>query len=78
MLRGTALALPSSVSKGLKKRIRERAQKSDFADKMLEIAARIERDFDGRERERLGGRVGLAGLRAFQVGQVAFDVASRG
>ena len=41
------------MSEGLKKRIRERAERSDFADKLLEIAARIERDFDGQERERL-------------------------
>ena len=53
MLRGTALALPRSMSKELKKRIREHTDPSDFADRLLEIATRIERDFDGRERERL-------------------------
>jgi hypothetical protein len=41
------------MGNGLKQRIRERADQSDFADRLLEIATRIERDFDGRERERL-------------------------
>jgi len=41
------------MSKGLKKMIQERAEQSEFANRLLEIAARIERDFDGRERERL-------------------------
>jgi hypothetical protein len=53
MLQGTALALPGAMSKGLKKKIRERAEKSDFANQLLGIATRIERDFDGQERERL-------------------------
>ena len=53
MLRGTALALSSSMSEELKKRIREHAEKSDFANGLLEIATRIERDFDGCERDRL-------------------------
>jgi hypothetical protein len=41
------------MSKRLKKRIRERAERSDFSNRLLEIATRIERDFEGRERERL-------------------------
>ena len=43
----------SAMSKGLKKRIRECTDPSDFADRLHEIAAQIERDFDGRERDRL-------------------------
>jgi hypothetical protein len=53
ILRGTALALPSAMSRGLKKKIRGATNSSDFADRLHEIAARIERDFDGRERDRL-------------------------
>jgi uncharacterized protein YbgA (DUF1722 family) len=41
------------VSKEIKNRIRQRADASDFSDRLLEIAGHIERDFDGRERERL-------------------------
>jgi hypothetical protein len=41
------------MSKGLKTRIRERAEKSDFLNRLLEIATQIERDFDGKERDRL-------------------------
>ena len=46
-----------AMSKGLKKRIRERAEKSDFLNRLLEIATQIERDFDGKERDRLLGLV---------------------
>ncbi len=53
MLRGTALALPGAMSKERKKKIRERAETSDFANQLLGLATRIERDFDGQERERL-------------------------
>ncbi len=42
-----------AVSKALKKRIRERAEKPDFLNRLLEIATQIERDFDGKERDRL-------------------------
>jgi uncharacterized protein YbgA (DUF1722 family) len=41
------------VSKEIKNRIRQRADASDFSNRLLEIAGHIERDFDGRERERL-------------------------
>jgi hypothetical protein len=41
------------MSKNLKKRIRERAENSDFSIRLLEIATQIERDFDGSERTRL-------------------------
>lgn len=41
------------MSKEIKNRIRQRADASDFANRLLEIAGHIERDFDGRERERL-------------------------
>ncbi len=41
------------MSKALKKRIRERAEKPDFLNRLLEIATQIERDFDGKERDRL-------------------------
>ena len=41
------------MSKALKQRIRERAEKSDFLIRLLEIATQIERDFDGKERDRL-------------------------
>jgi uncharacterized protein YbgA (DUF1722 family) len=41
------------VSKEIKNRIRQRADASDFSNRLLEIAGHIERDFDGREREQL-------------------------
>ena len=41
------------MSKEIKNRIRQRADASDFSNRLLEIAGHIERDFDGRERERL-------------------------
>ncbi len=41
------------MSKEIKNRIRQRADASDFSNRLLEIAGHIERDFDGREREQL-------------------------
>ncbi len=50
---GTALALSCIMSERLRKKIRERAEKREFADQLMDIATRIERDFEGDERERL-------------------------
>lgn len=41
------------MSRELKERIRQQADASGFADRLLAIATQIERDFDGRERRRL-------------------------
>jgi len=41
------------MSRELKDQIRSRVEPTEFADRLLEIATRIERDFDGRERRRL-------------------------
>lgn len=41
------------MSRELKDPIRSRTKQSEFADRLLEIATRIERDFEGRERRRL-------------------------
>ena len=41
------------MSSELKDQIRKRADPSGFADRLLEIATQIERDFEGRERKRL-------------------------
>ena len=41
------------MSRELKDQIRSRAEQSEFADRLLEIATQIERNFDGRERKRL-------------------------
>ena len=41
------------MSNQLKNRIRERSDRAEFANRLIEIADHIERDFDGRERERL-------------------------
>ena len=41
------------MTRELKQRINERADRTDFSDRLLDIANQIERDFDGLERERL-------------------------
>ncbi len=41
------------MTRNLKERIRTRADRTEFGDRLLEIADQIESDFDGRERERL-------------------------
>lgn len=45
------------MTRSLKDRIRDDADDEEFAQRLLGIAARIERDFDGDERERLLGLV---------------------
>jgi hypothetical protein len=51
--RGTLIALLPAMMRNLKERIRARVDRTEFGDRLLEIAKRIESDFKGREQERL-------------------------
>jgi hypothetical protein len=55
--RGTRLAPTRSVSENLKRRIQEYGRRDRrnafFADRLIDLTERIERDFGGEERERL-------------------------
>jgi len=41
------------MKRNLEEQIRARADRTEFGDRLLEIAKQIESDFEGRERERL-------------------------
>ena len=47
------IALAPAMTRNLKERIRTRADRSEFGDRLLEIAEQIESGFKGSERERL-------------------------
>ncbi len=51
--RGTVIALVPAMTRNLKERIRTRVDRSEFGDRLLEIAEQIESGFKGAERERL-------------------------
>jgi len=50
---GTVIALVPAMMRNLKERIRTRADRSKFGDRLLEISEQIESGFEGSERERL-------------------------
>ena len=57
MDRGTSLAPPRRVSEKLKRRIHEYGRRDRrnafFADRLLDLTERIEREFEGEKREQL-------------------------
>ncbi len=50
---GTAIAFPQTMTRDLKERIQTRVDRTEFGDRLLEIANQIEDGFKGREREKL-------------------------
>jgi hypothetical protein len=51
--RGTLIAFLAAMMRNLEERIRTRVDRTEFGDRLLEIAKQIESEFKGRERERL-------------------------
>ncbi len=59
------------MTRNLEERIRTRADRTEFGNRLLEIAKQIESDFKGRERERLLDMVEEALDRHIEIREVA-------
>ncbi len=59
------------MARNLEERIRTRANRTEFGDRLLEIARQVESDFKGRERERLLDMVEEALDRHVEIGEAA-------
>jgi hypothetical protein len=68
---GTVIALPPIMTKDLKERIRTRVDRTEFGDRLLEIANQIEDSFNGHEREKLLGMVEEALDRHLEIRKVS-------
>jgi len=70
--RGTPIAItPPSMTRKIEEQLRARADRSEFGRRLLEISKQVERDFDGRERERLRALVAEALDRHFEIRESA-------
>ena len=70
--RGTPIAnIPASMTRKIEEQLRARADRSEFGRRLLEISKQVERDFDGRERERLRALVAEALDRHFEIRESA-------
>ncbi len=70
--RGTPIAvIPPSMTRKIEEKLRARADRSEFGRRLVEISKQVERDFDGRERERLRALVAEALDRHFEIRESA-------
>ncbi len=59
------------MTRKIEEQLRARADRSEFGRRLLEISKQVERDFDGRERERLRALVAEALDRHFEIRESA-------